>query len=159
MEFKTKDLLVTVLPKTELPTKELERLCLLRTCICGFHSYCFQYSCYNRTCLYVGSFCGICSVIGTGGGGCGILHSCGPGFSACDPTVICPGGSYDPFVIRHIEDLASIRAELQDTLKKLDEVEKAGLPSAIRSKSEADALESGLTEILEQIRNAKKGLK
>ena len=157
MEFKTKDLLVTVLPKAELGAKDLERLCLLRTYICGFRSYCFHFSCYNRTCFNFGSFCGVCSALGTFG--CGILNSCGPGASACDATPICPGGSWDPFVLRHLEDLASLRTELQDTLKKLDEIEKAGLPSAIGSKSEAEAIESGLTEILDQVRNAKKGLK
>jgi hypothetical protein len=90
--------------------------------------------------------------------GCHFFNSCGPGASACDLTNLCPGGSLDPFVIQNLEDLAALKAELQGTLKSLDAIQKEGLPSSIGSKSEAEALERGLTEALEQVRAAKKKL-
>jgi len=58
-----------------------------------------------------------------------------------------------------MEDLVALRAELQETLKQLDVMQKEGLPSSIGSKAEADALESSLTAALEQVRAAKKNLK
>jgi hypothetical protein len=92
--------------------------------------------------------------------GCGFDNSCGVGGSACDPTVItCFGGSRDPFVIEHIEDLVALKADLQDTLKQLDVIQKEGLPSAIGTKADADAMEKSLTEALEQVRAAKKTIK
>ena len=100
--------------------------------------------------------CGFCSRVSAVG--CQLLNSCGPGGSACDFTKICPGGSLDPFVIQNLEDLATLRTELQATLKSLDAIEKEGLPGSIGSKSEAEALERGLTEALEQVRAAKKKL-
>jgi hypothetical protein len=90
-------------------------------------------------------------------GGCGIFNSCGPGGSACDPTIFCYAS--EPFVIEHIEDLVAIRAELQDTLKQIDAIQKEGLPSGIGSRAEAAALEASLSEALDQVRSAKKGLK
>jgi len=89
----------------------------------------------------------------------GFLNSCGPGGSACDPTIFCAGASRDPFVIERLEDLVALSAELQDTLKQLDAIQKEGLPSSIGTKAEADALERSLTDALEQVRAAKKGLK
>ena len=93
----------------------------------------------------------------------GLNHSFDPKITrrpaACDPTIVCPGGSRDPFVIQHMEDLVALRAELQETLKQLDVMQKEGLPSSIGSKAEADALESSLTAALEQVRAAKKNLK
>jgi hypothetical protein len=61
-------------------------------------------------------------------------------------------------VIQNLEDLVALKAQLQDTLKSLDAMQKEGLPSSISSKSEADALERGLTEALDQVRAAKKKL-
>ncbi len=86
-------------------------------------------------------------------------NSCGPGHSACDPTIFCAGGSRDPFVIEHLEDLVALRADLQDTLKQLDVLQKEGLKSAIASKADADAMEKSLTDALEQVRAARKSLK
>jgi hypothetical protein len=161
MHFKTKDLLVTVLPKAEIADAELAKLCLLRTFICRYPTI---IDC-RFSCLIRGSFCGGCSRLLTlcdfcswqGTGGCGFFNSCGPGGSACDPTRFCYG-SGDPFVIQNLEDLATLKAELQATLKSLDAIQKEGLPSSIGSKSEAEALERGLTEALEQVRSAKKKL-
>lgn len=169
MQFSGKDLLITVLPKAELEDPALAKICLLRTCVCRYPTYqclntCLFHSCgycsIVGTCGYCSRFptvCGVCSFHGTFG--CGFLNSCGAGFSACDYTAICPGASREPWVIQHEEDLASLRTELQDTLRKLDEIHKEGLPSRISSKAEADALEAGLSEALEQVRAAKKGLK
>ncbi len=102
------------------------------------------------------SACGQCSYLAS-------IHcpgnSCGPGGSACDPTIFCAGGSRDPFVIEHLEDLVALRADLQDTLKQLDVLQKEGLKSAIASKADADAMEKSLTDALEQVRAARKSLK
>jgi uncharacterized protein involved in exopolysaccharide biosynthesis len=69
------------------------------------------------------------------------------------------GGSIDPpYVIQHVEDLAALRAELQNTLKQLDAIQKEGLPSSITSRAEADALEQSLNEALKQVREAKSKL-
>lgn len=186
MQFKTKDLLVTVLPRAEIANAELARVCLLWTVICknptvincGHPSLCVGGTlspcgpcsvlvsvCRNPTIIncgypslcYGGSVgCGNCSLLGSIG--CGFLNSCGPGGSACDPTIFCPGGSRDPFVIQHLEDLVALKAELQATLKSLDAIQKEGLPSSVGSKTDAEALERGLTEALEQVRSAKKNL-
>lgn len=169
MEFKTKDLLVTVLPKPDMADKELAKVCLLRTVICrnptihcAAPSLCFT---LTRTCHGNVTFCRCTNYITWGCrpisfDGCTVFLSCGgPGGSACDPTYItCFGGSRDPFVIEHLEDLVSLRGELQATLKSLDAIQKEGLPSAISSKTDAETLERGLTEALERVRAAKKNL-
>jgi len=48
----------------------------------------------------------------------------------------------------------ALRAELQETLRQLDAIQKEGLPSAISSKAEADALEQSLNEALKQVKAA-----
>jgi hypothetical protein len=178
MRFKTKDLLVTVLPAAV--DKDLVKVCLLHTVICKFPTHQCGNGCTIRVTCYCSvhpsvcqfcsnhpticqfcsnhpTICQICSFHASGG--CQFFASCGPGGSACDATVVCPGGSQDPFVIQHMEDLVALRAELQETLKQLDVMQKEGLPSSIGSKAEADALEQSLTAALEQVRAAKKNLK
>lgn len=172
MQFTTKDLLVTVLPKTE--PADIAKYCLFRTGICRYptfyHGTCClfnsctiaspcghcsaQVTCINCT-LYI--TCGICSGYGTVG--CGILNSCGRGGSACDATDLCPGGSRDPYVIKELEDLAKLRTELKETLTQLDQIEKQGLGPAIQSRAEAESLERSLTDALAQVKKAKDGLK
>jgi len=180
MQFKTKDLLVTVLPKLE--DAEIAKVCLFHTFICKHPTLinCHHQTCILNTytgcgrcsllitcfhCSQLGTLCNQCSIlvscIGCSvaiSGGCGFQNSCGPGGSACDPTIFCVGGSQDPFVIKHLEDLVTLRAELQDTMKRLDAM-KEGLTSAIGTKAEAESMERGLTEALEQVRAAKKGVK
>lgn len=165
MAFKNRDLLVNLLPQGAIDAGKLARICLFRTNICRWPTFCF-----HRTCVHWGSFnCGVCSVLATihcggcsllvtGGGGCGILNSCGPGGSACDPTIFCGGGS-DPFVIEDLEDLVTLRRELHETLARLDEFEKEGLASGIQSRADAEAMERSLTEQLEHVRRQKEGLK
>lgn len=171
MEFTTKDLLVTVLPKPEL-NKDLAKICLFRTNICRsptFPCRAPSIGCGTRCsflptfipclpCSKIISACHYCSIQITLDDGCRFFASCGgPGGSACDPTYFCLGGSRDPFIIEHLEDLVTLKAELQATLKSLDSMQKE-LPSALGSKQEAEALERSLTEALEQVRAAKKGL-
>lgn len=163
--MQNRDLLVNVLPQAGLDVERLRRICLFRTNICRWPTFCF-----HRTCVHYASYgcgvcsvlatihCGNCSVLVTGGGGCGILNSCGPGGSACDPTIFCAGGS-DPFVIEDLEDLVTLRRELQDTLGRLDEIEKEGLASGIQTRADAEAMERSLTEQLEHVRRRKEGLK
>jgi len=178
MRFKTKDLMVTVLP--EAGDAAVAKACLLGTVICRHPTFCtggtaclggtfcgggyplyvsdfFRYS--PRSLLASCGFLASCLACSKGlSGGCGFGNSCGRGGSACDFTDLCPGGSIDPWVIEHIEDLTAIRAELVATLKQLDEM-KSGLKSSIASKAEADSLESALNDALNQVRAAKKGLK
>jgi hypothetical protein len=172
MQFKTKDLLVTVVPKAAA-NEELAKVCLLHTIVCINPTFCQHPTfcqtpslCVQPTFCRHPTLCGPCSrLISCLGcsvqisGGCGIFHSCGPDGSVCDPTIFCAGASQDPFVIKHREDLVSLRADLKDTLARLDQIEKQGLPSSIGSKEEAEALESSLTAALEQVRASKKGLK
>lgn len=154
MPFQNKDLLVSVLPKLGIGAEQLAKICLFRTCICRFPTWCF-----HATCLRFGTWCGQCSFLVTfgGGGGCGVLNSCGPGGSACDPTVFCFAS--DPFVIEDLEDLVTIRGELRATLARLDEIEKSGLQSSIQTRADADAMERQLTEALDFVRKRKEGLK
>lgn len=182
MRFKTTDLMVTVLPKAEIDA-ELAKACLLHTWVCRHPTFncgcsivpsclgCSRHvSCLGHT------YCGPCSVAAVSCGGCSVAislcnacsqlaslgcwgGSCGPGGSACDPTIFCAGGSRDPYVIEHLEDLVALRADLQETLKQLDALQKDGLKSAIASKADADAMEKSLTEALDQVRAARKTLK
>jgi hypothetical protein len=190
MRFKTTDLLVTVLPRSEL-RGDLAKVCLLHTKICRSPTFncsgcsvlvsCIGCStnptCYGCSILHS---CGACSVAyscfgcsvaishcGTGCSvlasvGCGFGNSCGPGGSACDPTYIACGGagSRDPIIIEHLEDLIALKADLQDTLKQLEALQKEGsLTSSLGSKADAEALEKSLTEALDQVRATKKTLK
>jgi hypothetical protein len=162
MNFKTKDLMVTVLPRLANP--DLAKICLLQTHICRHPTL----TCARGCTFLLTNNCGLCSIrISLCGhcslqfsclqsGGCNFFNSCGADRSACDPTIFCFAS--DPFVIEHIEDLVAIRAELQDTLKQIDAIQKEGLPSGIGSKAEAAALEASLSEALAQVRSAKKGL-
>ena len=160
MQFKTKDLLVTVLP-AGIAKENL--LCYFFTHICRSPTIIGCYI-HGTLCGYHGT-CGICSLRFSCepcsvaiSGGCHFFNSCGgPGGSGCNPTYICYG-SGDPYVIENLEDLATLRTELQATLKSLDAMEKEGLPGSIGSKSEAEAMERGLTAALEQVRAAKKKL-
>jgi hypothetical protein len=160
-QFRVKDTLVTVLPRADTAaTEEAAKLCIWRTRICVWPSGCRFGTCW---CSFVSpcrwATCGQCSLIISvfDRGGCGFQRSCGAGGSACDPTEFCFGS--EPFVINDKEDLVTLRKELQETLGRLDEVEKAGLTSGIASKAEADELERNLSEALEQVRAAKKNLK
>src|SRR6185295_8790086 len=114
MNFKTKDLMVTVLPKANA---ELAKVCLLATHICRAPTWnCGNCSlltlcagctrnitrCWNCSLLIS---CFGCSVAISNG--CNFGNSCGPGGSACDPTIFC-FGSREPWVIEHIEDLVAI---------------------------------------------------
>jgi hypothetical protein len=153
MRFKTKDLLVTVLPKTGISEQEIAKVCLLRTHICKNPTICFSPTLCGHCSFHLSCLCTFQGTFGCPG------NSCGPGGSACDPTIFCAGGSREPWVIEDLEDLATVRRELQDTLKQLDTIEKEGLAGSLKTRAEADALEASLTEALEQVRAQKKNLK
>lgn len=161
MQFRTKDLLVTALPKAALTEAELAKLCLFHTAICHYPTLCQAPTHFCDPCSLAISHC-FCSLRGTFG--C-FGNSCGPGNSACDPTVItcfgsrgCPG-SFDPWLIREREDLATVRKELQETLTRLDAIEREGQIGALRTKADAEALEKSLAAALEQVRAQKANLK
>lgn len=161
MEFKTKDLLVTVLPKAEISEKDLARICYLGTRVCLYPTY------HCGICSVIISYCiwpSICPIFTCGG--CSIRftlaercpgNSCGPGRSACDPTMFC--AATEPFVLQNPQDLVTLRDELKRTLTQLDELEKTGLTGGLTSKAEAENVERSLTEALEQVKAAKKKLK
>ena len=161
MQFKTKDLLVTVLPKAEISEAELAKYCLFRTNICRHPTLCA-----NFTCPAGSVYCGLCSwlspchcsvAITDGCGLHGEAISCLPG-TKCFVTNYCPAASRDPYVIESLEDLTTLKTELKATLKSLDSIEKEGLTASIASTKDAEALERSLTEALEQVRAAKKKL-
>ena len=67
MQFKTTDLLVTVLPKTNLADKDLAKVCLLHTMICRnptLHCSPVSLNCFRASlgCGLQISFCGHCSL-------------------------------------------------------------------------------------------------
>jgi len=155
MAFESKNMLVSVLPKLGVNAAELAKICLFRTYICRFPTWCF-----HATCLRFGTNCGHCSFLVSfgGGGGCQLFASCGgPGGSACDPTYFCFAS--DPFVLEDLEDLVTLRGELQATLARLGEIEKGGLQSSIQTRADADAMEQQLTQALDFVRKRKEGLK
>lgn len=144
------------------------------TCQCSFVPSCVGCSvaischgtCYG--CSVAISFCGTgCSQLASNCAGCSALasigcpgNSCGAGGSACDPTYVTCFGSRDPLVIENLEDLVTLRADLQETLKQLDVLEKeGGFQSGIASRADADAMEKALTQALEQVRKARETLK
>jgi hypothetical protein len=154
-QFRVKDTLVTVLPRADTAASaELAKVCIWRTRICIWPTFCHG-TCW---CSFV-SPCrwGSCDQTFIERGGCGFARSCGAGGSACDPTQFCFGT--DPFVINDKEDLVTLRNELGETLKRLDEVERSGLTSGLTSKAQAEELEKNLSEALEQVRAAKDRLK
>jgi hypothetical protein len=155
-QFRVKDTLVTVLPRADTAaSEELAKLCIWRTRICIWPSICRFGSCW---CSFVSpcrwATCGH-SVIDRGG--CGFQASCGAGGSACDPTEFCFAS--EPFVINDKEDLVTLRNQLTETLKRLDEVEASGVASGITSKAQAEELERNLSEALEQVKAAKQNLR
>lgn len=173
MLFRTKDLMITVLPKASVSSDELAKVCLWESRICRSPSVCL----YN-TCLVGGTFptlgdvfCGphtlptfwLQQTLHTDctrprtyppyggmqlwGNDCGRPHT-------NPPQLLCNPWSHDPWVINDREDLEALREELKDTLKQLEELEK-DLPSGIRTKEEARQIES----VLRQVIKAAKGLK
>jgi len=152
MAFGNKDLMTKVLPQGVIDAAQIAKLCALRTIICRWPTFC------GLSCPHFLSYCRGCSIVITeiGGGGCKFFHSCGAGGSACDPTQICFGS--DPYVIQDLEDLVTIRAELNQTLRLLDGMEKE-LASGITTKAQADELEQNLKTQLEHLQKVRAGLK
>jgi hypothetical protein len=62
-------------------------------------------------------------------------------------------------VIQDLEDLVTIRAELNQTLQQLEVMEKEGLASGITTREQADQLEQNLKSQLEHLRKVRDGLK
>jgi hypothetical protein len=160
MKFTTKDLMISVSPA------QAAKFCALHTTICFNPTFqCFNHSCGFVTCgyfscRYISTNCFDCSIAISqipGGQGCGFQHSCGPGFSACDPTKItCPGTWIE---IGDPADLVTLKEELTTVLKQLDTFQKEGLPGQLRTKADAEEMEAALTSALDQVRAEKKNLK
>lgn len=160
--FKTKDLMVNVAPKAEVAAADLAKLCALHSHICFAPTFCHQFTCHPflSHCPHYSIGCGHCSFLPSLCGRCSQFISqieC-PGI-----TAECTAGSkitiFDPTIfIRDREDIAVVREQLRETLAKLDEIERGGLPGDIQTRAEADAVEAGLKEALEQVQAAKKKL-
>lgn len=150
MPFSNKDLMVSVLPRLGIDAAQLVKICAFRTTICRWPTFC------NASCPRFISYCNACSVMVTLHTGC-FANSCGAGGSACDPTQFCFGS--DPFVIKDLEDLVTIKAELAQTLRQLDQMAAEGLASGITTAAQADEMEASLKQQLEHIATIRKGLK
>lgn len=153
MKFRAKDLMISVVPKAEIDARDIAKYCYIHTRLCLSPTFCVGGTLQCQPCTFFVT-CN-CTVRGTVG--CGFGNSCGPGGSACDPTIFCFGS--DPFIIEDLEDLVTIRKELQQTLTRLEEVEREGQTFSIRTRDQAEDIERGLTQALEQVRRAKENLR
>lgn len=150
MPFSNKDLMLSVLPRLGIDAERLAKLCIFRTNICRWPTFC------NASCPRYLSYCNACSMLVSVQTGC-FGNSCGAGGSACDPTQFCFGS--EPFVIQDLEDLVTIKAELAQTIKQLDAMTADGLTSGITTAAQADEMEASLKQQLEHIASIRKGLK
>jgi hypothetical protein len=99
---------------------------------------------------------------------CGPTFNCGPTFQPCGGTVTpCGGSIVDPTTLVDnnlaqfsAADLQQLRAQLQTTLAKLDERERAQ-DAALRpqTRAQAEELESKLKDALQELQKQKKELK
>jgi hypothetical protein len=134
MRFRTKDLMITVVPRVEAGINpELKKFCLFDTRICVAVSHAF---------------------IATGP-----LATQPLGCRTSIPTLCTDVNiSIEPLMLNDREDLAVLRVELQETLKQLDELE-GQLPSGLGTKANAEAVTKALEGVMQQIRKASSGLK
>lgn len=162
MHFRTKDLLITVLPRYAAKNPELEKRCLLHTRICTAPTLCVA-----ATCLAGGSMMLPCP---HGTFGTGMRGDC-PRTSYTDWTefITCPRFSFtitgltgmcapvsqDPWVINDQEDLKVLREELNETLEQLKQLETA-LPRTLEG-ANADAVVDGLNNVIGQIKGTGTG--
>lgn len=153
MPFANKDLMTKVLPQIAIDAAQVAKFCLFRTFICHWPTLCFV------SCARFISYCRGCSILITDfpQGGCHFGNSCGVGRSVCDPTQYC--AATDPYVIQDLEDLVTLRADLSQTLKQLDAIEKEGLASGITTRQQADELEQNLKSQLDHLKRVREGLK
>jgi hypothetical protein len=81
------------------------------------------------------------------------------GFAPCPRAsmMFCPHTQY-AWMLTDREDLVALRIQLQDALEQLEKLEPT-LPSRVLAPAEADALEQGLNETIEQVRQKREGLK
>jgi hypothetical protein len=149
VEFRTKDLMITLLPSVEAQGVKgatclgNSRYCLAPTGVCphGTMQPCGLYSRCGLT-----PYCQAQTYIGCQGQtyiGCWGLSP-----MPCDV-------SRDPLVIQSREDIRAVREELQADLKRLEELEKSGLPAQLESAEAAAELETKLEAALTEIRQQK----
>lgn len=168
MHFRTKDLLITVLPRYAGSNPELEKRCLLHTRICTAPTLCVAVSC-----LAGGSINFPCPRTSYWAGRMGPpdcphttyetdwtpFITCPKfSFTGTQFTGMCAPVSQDPWVINDKEDLAVLRVELTETLEQLKKLEKE-LPSGLVSKENAKAVLDGIGEAIKQIKDAARDLK
>lgn len=172
MHFRTKDLMITVLPASGM-NPDLEKVCLWHTRICTAPS-----ACQAQTCLVAATAGGDCPATFltpptsnccphntfrlVGPGPCGhltytlTLGTCP--YATFTDWITCPHTSYTQcfphtagaVVLNDREDLAALRIELQETLKALDKLEKT-LPSGLATDDDKKMLLNGLEELRKRL--------
>ena len=162
MNFKVKDLMITILPEKA----ELEELCLLRTLICRGPVDVVD----ERRQLAGGGMFGIdvwytdpcfkCSELITHPR-CLLRCSNIPSLRACRAT---PLERFTPelfgqIVINDVADIPVLRAELNEVLTKLDELEATGLEELPRTAEGLAELEVKLQEAVKAVQAKKAGAK
>lgn len=130
MQYRIKDLLVTVLPGY---VPDLDKRCLLHTRICTAPTLC---------------------VDGSLEGGMRPPTDC-PHTTA--PMRLCAPVSGDPWIINDKEDLAVLRAELKETLERLDQLETE-LPPGLPTKAKANEVIEDLRTVIRKIDETAQGL-
>lgn len=133
MPFGNKDLLMKLLPHS---ADHIDRHCKQDTHVC------FQ-----------PTVCAECTGPATG---CGPQSMCAPDSFCAPPTMTCIVISR-PTIVKDMNDLAELRAELTETLRHLEEIERDGLPSPI-TKSQVDEMERQAQLRLLQARKMRKDL-
>lgn len=124
MRFRTKDLMITVVPRVPPGIDpDLENLCLLGTRICAAPLSHVLITCPCNSCPRT-SIPTLCT----------------------DAAV-----TLDAWIINDREDLAVLRTELKETLKQLDQIQRK-LPSGLRTKKNAKAVTDALGSLITQIK-------
>ena len=155
MRFSTKDLMITVLPRTRASGAEVPDGCLFHSHVCIGETKCEGETFRCQTTMFCTWYT---ETHRLGFGACLLSQQC-PYTSF--PTIFCtPFGALTrpPMVINDREDLIALREELRETLKELDKLESK-MPVTVGSKAEAKAIEDGLKEVIQQVNKAAKGLK
>lgn len=137
MRFRTKDLMITVVPRVEVGINpDLKLVCLLETRICVAVSY------WLTTCPRASQY------------------QFGPCTDCPRTTVptLCTDANVtlEPLMLNDRQDLAVLRVELKETLKQLDEIE-GKLPSGFGDKEKAKEMADALEGVVKQIRKASTG--
>lgn len=171
--FRTQDLVISALPKEHAHALRLciwgTRICIRPTIHCGFPTIhtCWRWTpitCWRWTPCNFATCQGFTCLQATCPGhsfvACraGTLPDFGcPGGSALDPGDIL-GGIINPdtIVINDVADIRTLRSQLDDVMKQLDEIEESGLDAAVESPEDLEAMETHLKQALKEVQEKRK---